>query len=274
MIHFGDIVRPIESCIGHQFEFVVRYDSPLPKFKLKATNNIIDPMYGPYEFQMEEMERAEEWEWCANDLELVENGPTLSQALEANHIIFEEFLQNEKYRHNALNILTENSCECNINNIKDIPQEIKVSGKNLFDDGELMYNYYKNIKEDKTMKILEIYKERKEQAIYDDYEKIEEAVLAEDEMQKIINEMTNQVNALLESENRTDFFYVESEGFTLTETNEKLDKLNEEKEDEILQLDKTIEEIEAMFEMTEDYEERMKILKKYGIINKDGKLSI
>jgi hypothetical protein len=128
--------------------------------------------------------------------------------------------------------------------------------------------------EEDNMKILDIYKERKEDAILEDYEKKEEAVLAEDEMQKIINEMTDQVNALLESENRTDFFYVESEGFTLTKTNEKLDKLNEEKEDEILQLNKTIEEIEAMFELTEDYEERMKILKKYGIIDKDGKMSL
>ena len=134
--------------------------------------------------------------------------------------------------------------------------------------------YPEEINKEENMKILELYKERKEDAILEDYEKKEEAVLAEDEMQKIINEMTDQVNALLESENRTDFFYVESEGFTLTKTNEKLDKLNEEKEDEILQLNKTIEEIEAMFEMTEDYEERMKILKKYGIINKDGKLSI
>lgn len=134
--------------------------------------------------------------------------------------------------------------------------------------------YPEEINKEENMKILELYKERKEDAILEDYEKKEEAVLAEDEMQKIINEMTDQVNALLESENRTDFFYVESEGFTLTETNEKLDKLNEEKEDEILQLNKTIEEIEALFDLTEDYEERMKILKKYGIINKDGKLSI
>lgn len=242
MIHIGDIVRPIESCMGHHFEFVVRYDSPLPKFKLKATNNIIDPRYGPYEMQMEEMKRAEEWEWCANDLELVENGPTLSQALEASHIIFEEFLSSD-----------------------DVVDSLAYA----------IEEYNKNIKEEnKTMKILEIYKERKEQAIYDNYEKKEEAILAEDEMQKIINEMTDQVNALLESENRTDFFYVESEGYTLAETNEKLDKLNEEKEDEILQLNKTIDEIKALFELTEDYEERMKILKKYDIIGKDGKVSI
>lgn len=247
MIHIGDIVRPIESCIGHQFEFVVRYDSPSPKFKLKATNNIIDPMYGPYEKQMEEMKRAEESEWCANELELVKNGPTLSQALEANHIIFEEFLQNEKYRHNALNILTENLCECNINN---------------------------NEEDNKNMKILELYKERKEEAILEDYNNQRDKILAEDEIQKIIKEMVHQVNSIFENEEREDRLYIDSKDFYQEITMDKLDELDELKENEVAELDKTIEEIEALFDLTEDYEERMKILKKYGIINKDGKLSI
>ena len=249
MIHIGDIVRPIEGYICSHLDFVIKevsrsWEDGKYLYKLKALINTIDSMYGPYEKQMKKVEQAEKIYWKERELNLVKTGKEFSQVFGNSYQSYEPS--------------------------PDKPQEI-ISGFKCSTSGDtidsLAYaieEYNKNNKEDnKIMKILELYKERKE-----------EAVLAEDEMQKIINEMTDQVNALLESENRTDLFYVESEGFTLTKTNEKLDKLNEEKEDEILQLNKTIEEIEAMFEMTEDYEERMKILKKYGIINKDGKLSI
>ena len=128
--------------------------------------------------------------------------------------------------------------------------------------------------EEDNMKILEIYKERKEEAIVKDFEKKKEAILAEDEIQKIINEMVHQVNSIFENEAREDRLYIDSKNFCQEKTMDKLDELDEEKEDEILQLNKTIEEIEALFDLTEDYEERMKILKKYDIIGKDGKVSI
>ena len=243
MIHIGDIVRPIESCIGHQFEFVVRYDSPLPKFKLKATNNIIDPMYGPYEKQMEEMKRAEELEWCANDLELVKNGPTLSQALEANHILFEEFLSSD-----------------------DVVDSLAYA----------IEEYNKNIKEDKTMKILDIYRERKEFEINQNYIKNRNEIIKEDEIQKIIREMELQINTILDIEERLDRvdFSSRNEELLTNVSKEKLEKLEAETDKERDKLHDNIEEIKALFELTEDYEERMKILKKYDIINKDGKVSI
>ena len=55
---------------------------------------------------------------------------------------------------------------------------------------------------------------------------------------------------------------------------EKLEKLEAETDKERDKLHDNIEEIKALFELTEDYEERMKILKKYDIINKDGKLTV
>jgi hypothetical protein len=241
MLNIGDIVKPKEGFKGSKYMFKIeeRDESNYPyMYRLERVEQELDTTYGPIDFQRDIIRDVEHLSWSENELELI--AP-----------------------------------------FYDV-KPLVIKNKNLFNDLKIEEPDEKDLEFFKTMvkgefnnmKILDIYKERKEEAILEDYEKKEEAVLAEDEMQKIIKEMTDQVNALLESENRTDFFYVESEGFTLTETNEKLDKLNEEKEDEILQLDKTIEEIEAMFEMTEDYEERMKILKKYGIINKDGKLNI
>lgn len=241
MLNIGDIVKPKEGFKGSKYMFKIeeRDESNYPyMYRLERVEQELDPTYGPTDFQRDIIREVEHLSWDENELELI--------------IPFYEV------------------------------KPLVIKNKNLFNDLKIEEPDGKDLEFFKTMvkgefnnmKILELYKERKEEAILEDYEKKEEAILAEDEMQKIINEMTNQVNALLESENRTDFFYVESEGFTLTETNEKLDKLNEEKEDEILQLNKTIEEIEALFELTEDYEERMKILKKYDIINKDGKLNI
>ena len=133
-------------------------------------------------------------------------------------------------------------------------------------------NSVKN-KED-NMKILDIYKERKEEAILKDYEEKEKKILEEDEIQSIIKEMTEQVNTILKNEGRKDKLLADVEGFCLEETSKKLAELNEAKTNEIAESDKIIEEIKALFELTQDYEERMKILKKYDIINKDGKLTI
>jgi hypothetical protein len=243
MLNLGDIVRPIEGYVANEYLFKIKskvYTSvPLCKWQYKIERLTAElPNIGNIAEELNLIQKAENLCWDEDELELISSFYPIEPA-------------------------------------QDKPQEIKVSGKNLFDDGELMYNYYKNIKEDnKIMKILELYKERKEEAIVKDFEKKEEAILAEDEIQKIIKEMVHQVNSIFENEAREDRLYIDSKNFCQEKTMDKLDELDEEKEDEILQLNKTIEEIEAMFEMTEDYEERMKILKKYGIINKDGKLSI
>lgn len=240
MLNLGDRVSPKSGYTGNKQMFYIETiknepSKPYIEYKLKRIPQKLNPVYGTYEEQLKDIETVERLDWRECELEVLDK------------IIYKP----------------------------DKPQEIKVSGKNLFDNGELIYNYYKNIKEDnKIMKILELYKERKEEAIVKDFEKKEEAILAEDEIQKIIKEMVHQVNSIFENEAREDRLYIDSKNFCQEKTMDKLDELDEEKEDEILQLNKTVEEIEALFDLTEDYEERMKILKKYDIINKDGKMSL
>ena len=132
-----------------------------------------------------------------------------------------------------------------------------------------------NKKEDKKMsdiKLLEIYRERAKEKIDDDYVTEKCKILQEDTIQNIIEKMENQVNAILENENTKTQFQVRKDFMVTKETQEKLKKLDEDTKLKNEKLSNTIGEIYALFDLTEDYTERMKILKKYGIINKDGKL--
>ena len=87
--------------------------------------------------------------------------------------------------------------------------------------------------------------------------------------------MQDQVNALLEEDNMTDArLKIDRTELITKETREKIEKLEVETDKKKDELHAYLEEIRALFEMTEDYQERMKILKRYGIIDKNGKLSI
>lgn len=214
----------------------------------------LDPVYGPYDYQLKKIYEIENTIWDEDELEPINSFP---KGYEFKEVYVEEPFYPE-------------------GPAPDKPQEIKVSGKNLFDGGELMYNYYKNIKEDKTMKILDIYRERKEFEINQNYIKNRNEIIKEDEIQKIIREMELQINTILDIEERLDRvdFSSRNEELLTNVSKEKLEKLEAETDKERDKLHDNIEEIKALFELTEDYEERMKILKKYDIINKDGKLSI
>ena len=131
-----------------------------------------------------------------------------------------------------------------------------------------------NFKEgDNKMDILDVYKERKRKALDKELLDAKENVKKEDEIQNIILEMTNQVNTILENQGRKIKYEFEPNLITL-ETEAKLDELEKEHYKQIEELRSTLEEIRALFELTDDYNERMKILKRYDIINKNGKLNI
>lgn len=145
----------------------------------------------------------------------------------------------------------------------------ELSKDTKINSNEINLNKEKNI-----MKILRIYKERKKEGLKEYFESETNKIKDEDTIRNILIDTENQINAILENEGKfsratfSDFTY-----FT-KETDDKLNKLREEYYNQSEQLEKTIEEIEALFEMTDNYEERIKILKRYGIVGKDGKLNV
>lgn len=130
------------------------------------------------------------------------------------------------------------------------------------------------MKGENKMDILEVYEKRKKKAMEKDYSEANEKARKADEIQSIIIEMTNQVNTILENNNSEERLNVYEPELITKNTKAKLKTLNEWEKTENELLRSTLEEIRALFELTDDYNERIKILKKYGILNKDGKLNV
>lgn len=153
--------------------------------------------------------------------------------------------------------------EINITDVIDI--------KNIVDNFE-GYNkdYFQgNIKEEKKMKILEIYKENRIKEIEETYNIEKEKIREKDEIQKNIKELKEKINTLLKENENTSLTTLSLLGYIFTDkTCKQLDTLDEENKIKLQNLDKLIEEIEAQLEIAPDYEAKMKIMKDYGVIDK------
>ena len=201
-------------------------------------------MYGPAFYQHDLIMKAENILWKENELELTSD---------------------IKLRYNVSNL-------DDINDIAETNSEfLNQYAKKLIKECEVKTN--KMNEEENEMQILDLYKERKSKVLEKELLEAKEAVRKEDEIQSIIIEMTNQINTILENQD-SDTRYESHPNLYTSETEKKLDELNQKYYEEIETLRSTLEEIRALFELTDDYNERMKILKKYGILNKDGKLNV
>lgn len=122
------------------------------------------------------------------------------------------------------------------------------------------------------MDILEIYKRRKLDLIEDKYNKLEDKIKEEDEIQKILLDAENQINVLLNrnEENRINI-WTDSSKYTI-ETQEKLKELYIEKNKEFESLDSLVDEVKAQLEIADSYKTTIEIYKNYGILNKEGKI--
>ena len=160
--------------------------------------------------------------------------------------------------------------------------ELTSDAKLRYDETVIAIPYYKSIvlaelenkvKEEKKMEILDLYEQRKEKALNKEVLEAKENIKKEDEIQSIIIEMTNQVNTILENQG-SDTRYESHPNLYTLETEKKLDEIDKMYYERREELRSTLEEIRALFELTDDYNERIKILKNYKILNKDGKLNV
>ena len=176
----------------------------------------------------------------------------------------------------------------------DNPQEIKFPSIGELDISNCLGGYVKinsdaiNInsdsidinveKEKNNMEILDLYKERKFFKIKNDFLINKDEILEEDEIQKIFKEMINQVNVILENEGSKPVdmeLPIQYKEFRTAKTNEKLNKLEADRDRLLDKVCSDYEEVKALLSMTNDYQEQIKILKNYGIIDKKtNKLSV
>lgn len=139
--------------------------------------------------------------------------------------------------------------------------------------------YKKEKGENNNMKILNIYEDRKSLEIAKKYKEEIEKTKGEDAFESLRLNTEKQVKALYKNEYNKEFsgmilFESDCEARLLTsETKEKIRKLEEDKKIALVDLDEFLEEVRAQLELTKDYETQIKILKRYNIIGKDGKIN-
>lgn len=238
MFKIGDIVRPKKCYKGHNYCFKVTEikKEPFVKdlYRIQRIEQELDGNFSPT-FQLNIIKTVEQCLWEENELELTSNVKL-------------------RYTETDINVPEADSTVW-VKLTQELTKQNKIN------------------KEENKMQILEIYKERKIKAIEKEYLEAKEMTRKDDEIQKIIIEMTNQVNTILENQGTT-AIYEFNPSLVTAKTQERFELLEKGKDKEIEELRSTLEEIRALFEMTDDYHERIKILKDYNILDKKGKLNI
>ena len=124
-----------------------------------------------------------------------------------------------------------------------------------------------NKEENNMLKILEIYKEKKTREIEQKYDAQLEDLEFNDPAQILINETEEKLKEILETDKvmisvNSDTVNVTPE--TIEKRNAIIDIIKKEKKE----LNNVIKEIEALLELAPNYEEKLQILRDYGIIDK------
>lgn len=141
------------------------------------------------------------------------------------------------------------------------------------------YEYNKKVKgEYDKMELLKLYEKKMVEKIKEKCDKVCKEIKAQDDFTILRKSYEEDIKDLYEAEFEQKFPYdVEFEmEFQTKETKQKLLEAEEEMADELSKLRETVEEIEAHFAMIPigEYETAMKILRKYGVVNKEGKLNV
>ena len=132
-----------------------------------------------------------------------------------------------------------------------------------------------NKKEDKNMKILDIYKERQREFIQESFDVTKKDLIIQDPFTKLYEKFQTDMKKLYKKENNEELKYnfILGENFLTKETKDAILKADEEKVFELENLDEMLEEVTALLEMTDDYDKQIEILKKYDILNEEGMIN-
>lgn len=125
-----------------------------------------------------------------------------------------------------------------------------------------------NMEGNNMLKILEIYKEKKTREIEQKYDKQLEDLEFNDPVTVYLHQAENTIKEILETEENVRLVLtsdiVEFTQETLEKRKAIIDIIHKEKEE----LNNVIKEIEALLEFAPNYEEKLQILRDYGIIDK------
>lgn len=115
-------------------------------------------------------------------------------------------------------------------------------------------------------KILDIYKNNERHKINEEYGERRKALIKDDTVQTIVREMENQIKAIVGE--KADEYCFDYRGLYEDKTKEALKELDEQKDKAMNVLYKKIDNIQALLELAPNYEEKIKILRDYDIMDK------
>ena len=281
MLEKGDITTPVKGVYGFGEIVAVITDVNLERCKynvriLKDLNcfsdtNSMELVYNIDELKLLRTRQSIEHE--ANNSFLT-RGDIYKNTIKSILKKFDEEIPKEWLKRN-FNTVTINANAINsslINSInsgyaKKLNDDLSNLATSLCSVTTTMHNDSKNIKEEKIMnKVLEIYKNKERHRISEKYELMGKEIIAKDTLQSIIKELQEQIKSI--AGEKADAYCFEYRGLYEDETKEALKTMEKQKDDELNSLYKKIEEIEALLELAPNYEEKMKILRDYDIIDK------
>lgn len=123
-------------------------------------------------------------------------------------------------------------------------------------------------------KILNLYEERKLERIDKKSKEEKNEIISQDVFYNLTESYKKQFLELFKNEFKKeykDFFSLPS--VYTDETNQKLKELNTKMDAEIFELHERIQEVETRLSIVNDYDEAVKILKKYNILDREGKIN-
>lgn len=129
----------------------------------------------------------------------------------------------------------------------------------------------KGEKQNMMNEILEIYGDRKREKINKHYEQLMEQTKLADERYVIFKDCSNKLDKLYKEDGIITNYLVEPR--LAEKTKKHLEELAELREEEYCKLNNKIKEVNAQLSMCETYDQKQEILRRYNIINKNGKVN-
>lgn len=132
----------------------------------------------------------------------------------------------------------------------------------------LVDKFKNRLGENKNMKLLDIYFERKREALAKEFETKKRKLFNSDPLVKALNKLQQETK--IGKQERFQIPYV----LNTEEIDKKFDKLDKERNFKSDKLNTLKDEIEAQLEVCETYEQKQAILKAYKVIDESGKLTV
>lgn len=250
----GDLVTPGPAFVGHKNIFIVEdVDLRDRSFKLRLFSDVTetrDNIPNPdIRWKEDELIMAEEKDCCIG-------GRT------RRLVPTSEDVEKIKLSHN---FLQTDYIKQTIDNLYPSVKVEPIKSNPWFDHWEVQENQI--IKEENDMyKILEIYEGKERKKINEQYDERKQSIIEIDTIQTIIKEMEAQVRAV--AGEKANGYCFEYPGLYEDRTKKALEELEQERDKKVKELRNKIIDIKALAELAPNYEEKLKILRDYEIMDK------